>query len=121
MPYIESILLDLQVTITCLMVLSKKEHASETFRMPLMTRLNFPGIEIPTIDSKFFNWRLFWEHFQATVHNKPHLEEVNKLTYLRCALRDGPATNLIKGLTQQRVELHNTALQSHDLDYTSHQ
>ena len=34
------------------------------------------------------------------MHDKPHLEEVDKLTYLRDALKDGPAKNVVKGLTQ---------------------
>ena len=46
------------------------------------------------------NWHLFWEQFQAAVHDKPQLEEADKLTYLLDALNDGPARNFIKGLTQ---------------------
>ena len=65
-----------------------------------MTGVNLPRIEIPTFDGNILNWRLFWEQFQAAVHDKPQLEEVDKLTYLRDALKDGPARNVIKGLTQ---------------------
>ena len=65
-----------------------------------MSGINLPRIEIPTFDGNILNWRLFWEQFQAAVHDKPHLGEIDKLTYLRDALKDGPARNVIQGLTQ---------------------
>ena len=46
------------------------------------------------------NWRLFWEQFQAAVHDKPHLEDVDKLSNLRDVVKDGPAKNVVKRLTQ---------------------
>ena len=67
--------------------------------MPL-TSLNLTRIEIPTFDGNILNWRLFWEGFQAAVHDKPHLGEIDKLTYLWDALKDWPARNVIHGLTQ---------------------
>ena len=69
--------------------------------MPVISGTNLPRIEIPTFDGNILNWRLFWEQFQAAVHDKPHLGKVEKLiTYLRDALKDGPARNVIQGLTQ---------------------
>ena len=65
-----------------------------------MTGVNLPRIEIPTFDGNILNWRLFWEQFKAAVHDKPQLKEVDKLTYLWDVLKDGPARNVIKGLTQ---------------------
>ena len=78
----------------------KKKPTSDKFRVLAMARVNLPRIEIPIFDGNIFNWYLFWEQFQAAVQDKPQLEEVDKLTYLRDALKDGPARNIIKGLTQ---------------------
>ena len=51
-------------------------------------------------DSTIPNWRPFWEPFQDTFHNKSHLEDVDKLTYLRDALKGRPDMYLIQGLTK---------------------
>ena len=62
-----------------------------------MAGVNLPRIDTPTFDGNILNWRLFWERFQAAVHDKPHLGGVDKLTW--DALKDGPAKNVIQGLT----------------------
>ena len=51
-------------------------------------------------DGTILNLRPFWEQFQAAVHNKPHLGDVDKLTYLQDALKGGPAMYIIQGLAQ---------------------
>ena len=81
---------------------AKKEPDPKVVEMPMMNGINLPCIEIPTFDGIILNWRLFWEQFQAAVHDKPHLVEIDKLTYLhvRDLLKDGPARNVIQGLTQ---------------------
>ena len=55
---------------------------------------------VPTFDGTILNWRPFWEQFQAAAHDKPCLGDVDKLTYLRDALKGGPAMYIIQGLTQ---------------------
>ena len=66
----------------------------------MMGGVNFPQIEIHTFDGTILNWQPFQGHFQAAVHNKLHLGDVDKLTYLWDALKDGPARYVIQGLTQ---------------------
>ena len=98
---IKRILSKLRITISRLTEEIKKEpEPREAIRIPVMSGINLPRIEIPTFDGNILNWRLFWEQFQAAVHDKEHLGEIDKLTYLRDALRDGPAKNVIQGLTQ---------------------
>ena len=72
----------------------------EAIRIPVMSGINVPRIEIPTFDGNIWNWRLFWEQFQAAVNDKEHLREIGKLMYLHDTLKDGPAKNVIQGLTQ---------------------
>ena len=77
----------------------------------MLVGVNLPWIEIPTFGSSILNWRLFWEQFQAAVHDKPQLGEVDKLTYLRDVLKDGPARSVIQGLTQT-AESYQEAIRS---------
>ena len=63
----------------------------------MMVGMSLPRIEISKLGGNILNCRLFWEQFQAAVHDKPHLGKVDKLTYLRDALKDGPAKNVVKG------------------------
>ena len=93
-------LFDLIAAISCLMEQTKKEPTPQVVRMPRMARVNLPRIKIQTFDGNILTWQLFWEQFQATVHNKLQLEEVDKLMYLQNALKDGPARNVIQGLTE---------------------
>ena len=66
----------------------------------MMDRVNLPRIEIPKFVGNILNWRPFWEQFLAAAHDKPHLGEFDKLTYLRDAIKGGPAMFVIQGLTQ---------------------
>ena len=75
-----------------------------------MGGVNLPQIEIPSFDGNILNWRSFWEQFQVAVHDKPQLGEVEKLTYLRDAVKGGPARNVIQGLTQT-AESYQEAVQ----------
>ena len=62
--------------------------------------VNLLRIEIPNFDGNILNWQLLWEQLQAAVHDKRQLGEVDKLTYLWEAFKDGPAKNVIQALTQ---------------------
>ena len=107
---IESTLFDLRVKITRLMEEAKKVPTPKVVETPFMAGVSLPRIEIPTFDGNILNWRLFWEQFQAAVHDKPHLGEIDKLTYLRDAVKGGPARNVIQGLTQT-VESYKEAIE----------
>ena len=65
-----------------------------------MSGIKLPRIKIPTFDGNILNWRIFWEQFDSAVHSKSHLSDSDKLTYLREALKSGPAKNVVVGLTQ---------------------
>ena len=99
--HIERILFDLRVHISRLMEETKKEQDSNVVGTPLVAGINLPRIDIPTFDSNILNWRLFREQFQAAVRDKLHLGEIDKLTYLREALKNRTARNVIQGLTQK--------------------
>ena len=66
-----------------------------------ITGIQLPKIEVPTFDGNILNWRIFWEQFDSAIHSKHTLTDSDKLTYLRDALKGGPAKSVIGGrLTQ---------------------
>ena len=69
-------------------------------RIEVPSGINLPRIEVPTFNGDILKWKFFWEQFEATVHSKPQLSDTEKLTYLRDALKDGPAKTIMQGLTQ---------------------
>ena len=62
--------------------------------------IRLPKISVPTFDGNILNWTTFWEQFEVTVHNKDHLQDVEKLAYLRDAVKGGPARHVIEGLSR---------------------
>ena len=87
------LLFEARVTISRLTEEEKKAPTGDRLGMPMMDGVNLPRIAVPKFDGNILNWRPFWEQFQAAVHEKPHLEKVDKLTYLRDAIY------VIQGLT----------------------
>ena len=80
---------------------SKEEKSSlTTSGVTEMSCVKLPRIETPSFDGNVLNWRLFWEQFNGAIHSKSHLSDSDKLTYLREALKNGPAKNVVVGLTQ---------------------
>ena len=57
-------------------------------------------LEVPTFDGNIMNWIAFWERFNALIHSKKQVDDAEKLTYLRQAIKDGPARHVIEGLPQ---------------------
>ena len=64
-----------------------------------MSRIHLPRIDVPTFDGNLLNRRKFLEEFETTIHNKTQFTSSYKLTYLRKALKDGPARLVVSGLT----------------------
>ena len=62
--------------------------------------VRLPKISIPTFDGKILSWKSFWEQFDATIHSKAGLIDIEKLTYLQDALKDSLARFMSQGLTR---------------------
>ena len=62
--------------------------------------LKLPKLEVPTLDGNVLHWRQFWEQFSISVHDRSHLTDVEKLVYLRQAVKNGSAKNAIEGLSR---------------------
>ena len=46
------------------------------------------------------NWAAFCQRFDALIHSRKGVDDAENLTYLRQALKDGPARHGIRGLSQ---------------------
>ena len=68
--------------------------------IPIMGGINIPQIVFPTFLITNLNWWLFWEQFQATIHDTPHLGCVDKLTNLQDALKGWPDMYVTQGLIE---------------------
>ena len=56
-------------------------------------------IDVPMFDGDIMNWRTFWEQYDVSILSGTQLTVVEKLAYLRHSLKDGPALQVIEGLT----------------------
>ena len=59
--------------------------------MPVLGGVNLTRIVIATFDGNILNWGPFCEQFQAAIHDKPQLTEVDKLSFLQDAIKNWPA------------------------------
>ena len=59
-----------------------------------------PKISVFSFDGNLLNWNTFWEQFEIAIHSKVQLTNAEKLAYLKHSLKDGPAGQVIEGLTQ---------------------
>ena len=69
------------------------------------TGVKLPEISVLTFDGNIMNWSSFWEQFEVPIHKKENFEDVEKLAYLRDALKDGSAKLVIQRLSQNGRKL----------------
>ena len=62
--------------------------------------VKLPKLEVPTFDGNIMNWAAFWESFGALSLSRWRVDDAEKLTYLRQALKDESAWHVIVGLSQ---------------------
>ena len=96
---LEEALFKLRVAIKCVLKDIKIESAIVSKEMGL-SKVKLPKISVPTFDGQILNWKSIWAQFDATIHSKTGLNDIEKLVYLQDALKDGPAKFVIQGLTQ---------------------
>jgi hypothetical protein len=61
--------------------------------------VRLPKLETPKFDGNLLNWRVFWEQFKVSVHER-NIPDSEKLVYLQSALKDGTAKGVIEGLSR---------------------
>ena len=62
--------------------------------------VKLPKIYVPTFDGNILHGTTFWEQFEVSIHSKTRLINVQKLAYLRHALKGGLAVQVMEGLSQ---------------------
>ena len=61
--------------------------------------MEFPKISAPTFDEDILNWVALWEQFEAAIHKNERLHDAQKFVYHREAVKEGPAKQVIQGLS----------------------
>ena len=75
-------------------------YHSTTSTPPQAGGLKLPKLEVPSFDGNFVHWSTFWEQFQISVHKQKSLCNSEKLVYLKHALKDGTARQVVEGLSR---------------------
>lgn len=93
------------------LILRSKELKSETMNeayvpvkeAPLTARL--PKIELPKFTGNIIHWMPFWQSFEATIHRRKDLSQIEKLNYL-ISLLEEDAAQAVRGfaLTAENYE-----------------
>ena len=68
--------------------------------MKVSIRLKLPKFSVPTFDGDIMKWSNFWDLFSVAIHDKKELSDIEKLAYLRDALKDEPVEAVISGLAK---------------------
>ena len=97
---LEQLLYDLKINVDCLTGSKEEKPPLRMSGVTEISSIRLPRIKIPALDGKILNWRIFLKKFDSAIHSKPNLSDSDKLTYLREALKNGPAKNVVLGLTQ---------------------
>ena len=69
---------------------------AEAHKEPIV---ELPRISTPTFDGDILNWVAFWEQFEVAIHSNERLHDAHKFIYLREAVKDGPAKQVIQGIS----------------------
>ena len=62
--------------------------------------VKLPKISVPQFNGDILSWKVFWEQFSVSVHDRTNLSPTEKLAYLRHSLNQGSAKHVIEGLSQ---------------------
>ena len=74
---------------------------AEAHKEPIV---ELPRISAPIFDGDILNCVSFWEQFEVAIHSNERLHDAQKFIYLREAVKDGPAKQVIQAfLIQQEV------------------
>ena len=69
----------------------KREHRTTEEANARTLEYDYPRLAFQILMVKILSWKRFWEQFDATIHSKAGLNDIEKLTYLQDALKDSPS------------------------------
>ena len=95
---VQQLLEDLRTSLARLMLTDKAPQSpvvSTAGRVITPQQVNLPKLALPVFHGDPMKWAVFWERFQASVHNNDNLEPSHKLTYLQEAIKDPAASPLL--------------------------
>ena len=62
--------------------------------------VKLPKLEVAKFNGNIIHWRTFWEQFNISVHSRTNISDAEKLVYLKQALKEGSAKEVIEGLSR---------------------
>ena len=68
---------------------------------PSSTQIRLPKLALPIFKGDPMDWAGFWAQFRSSVHDYCDLDETQKLTYLREAIKNHEVTPLLYRATQK--------------------
>jgi len=86
--------------------------------------IKLPKLAVPTFNGDVLKWAVFWERFRSIIHDNSKLDNHEKLTYLRQAITDPDAAQLLSTTTispGQYDELVDTLQKRYDKKRIIHQ
>ena len=69
--------------------------------IPNEPKVKLRKLELKPFDGNILIWQTFWDQFESSVHNQPHLSDIDKFSYLRTLLTSAAAA-CISGLALTR-------------------
>lgn len=85
--------------------LMKSQERLEHSKSQIYQNIKLPTIDLPSFDGNILQWRAFEDSFLSLIHENHMLSDVQKLHYLRSALK-GEALALIKDLNTTATNYH---------------
>ena len=73
--------------------------SSSSAPSPCSVHLKLPKLSVPTFRGDPMKWSVFWDNFQAAIHDNPHVDDRQKLAYLREAIQDLEVEPMLKRST----------------------
>ena len=67
--------------------------------------MKLPKIGVVMFDRNILNWKMFWEQLDVSIQYKTQLTSVEKLAYVRYALKGGPASQAIEGYHDRPINM----------------
>ena len=69
--------------------------------IPNEPKVKLRKLELKPFDGNILNWQKFCDQFESSVHNQPHLSDIDKFSYLKTLLTSAAAA-CISGLALTR-------------------
>ena len=97
---VKKVLLKIDLKVKAVKQLPQDVESSPKLSKAEAPRIRLPKISVPSFNGNILNWTSFWEQFEVASDSQDSLRDVDKLAYLKDAVKDSPAKHVIEGLSR---------------------